>query len=75
MKKADIALIGIIITAISLLIIISGVFYFNLILNSSMTGHVIVSGNNRQSENEEIPVIDGKIIYSDNEALNVGNRT
>ena len=45
MKKREIIWITIIIVALIILVIISGVYYFNLVLTNSVTGHTISEKN------------------------------
>ncbi len=70
MKRSEIVWLTVIILTLIVLILLSGIFYFNLVLNSSTTGHVIVQKNPENpstnlEEKKDIPPVEAEVIYSD----------
>ncbi len=71
MKKSEIIWIVIITITLLSLIITSGIFYFSMVSKSMTTGHVILAdeGANVKEEQEEIPPIEGKVVYSEEQLI------
>ncbi len=74
MKKTDLFWISIIVISLILLITLSSIFYFSLVVKSPATGHITFTDDLKKQNSQEkkdIPVVEGKIIYSNKTSLDV----